>query len=518
MQVDERGPSEVRRPPGIAPDPHWSAVLLLGALGTALLGQGAYYPRAQVWVAVLLVAALIVLPGAHVLGLRGLGLRGLALRGLGLRGFGLRGLGPSAIGQHVHGPRVRRAHGFGSHPLGWALLDGRARSVVLPASGLAGWALVDAVLHSRPGTAVPYLVLLAGILAVFLGCSRLTAAARELVLTGLVGCGVLIALLGWLGVALHLMRWTWQGQDLWRASSTLTYPNATAVVLAMLALMVLALLTESPRSTSLVLGATVLLTGLAATLSRAGLLALLVGVLVLAVTRGPVAVTRAARAPVLGAAVAALGLVPTMTAADPRPAPAAIALAAGLAVGAGGATLRWNPAVVGGLVLLAAIVGVQGRSALTAITGARLTADDPERAASFSAALRVFGEHRLIGAGPSLPSLTWASRDGTRIYRYAHNEYLQVLAELGIVGGLLLAALLAGVLRRLGRRCRSGGAVNAGALAAITALAVHAGFDFVWHIPAIPLLAAALVGLASPEKHPAGNTQPTGETSRKENR
>lgn len=482
MQADESTPVELRRPARSAPDPHWSAALLLGALCAALLAQGAYYLRAQVWVAVLLVAGLVMLPGARVLG--------------------------PQVSKGLLTPRQS----------GWRLLDGRLRSVTLPALGLAGWALVDATLHSQPRTAIPYLGLLAGVLAAFVGCRRLTAAARELVLTGLVGCGVLVALLGWLGLALHLPRWTWQGQGLWRASSTLTYPNATAVVLAMLALVVLGCLIESPRSTWLILSATVLLAGLAATLSRAGLLAMAVGVLVLAATRGPAALTRAGRAPVLGAAVAALGLVPTMTAADPRPAPAVIALAAGLAISVGAAALRWNPALVGGLAVLAAILCLSGRGGIAAITGARLTVDDPERAASFSAALRVFGEHRLIGAGPSLPTLTWAPGDGTRIYRYAHNEYLQVLAELGIVGGLLLAALLAGVLRQLGRRCRTGGAVTAGALAAITALAVHAGFDFVWHIPAIPLLAAALVGLASPEEHPAGNTQPTGETSRKENR
>lgn len=378
--------------------------------------------------------------------------------------------------------------------------------------------MIDAALHVQPRTAIAYLVLLVGVVAVFLGCRWLDGAARDLVLAGLVSCGVLLALLGWLGLALHLPRWTWQGQGLWRSSSTLTYPNATAVVLAMLALVVLACLTESPRSMRLVLSATVLLAGLVATLSRAGLLGLAVGVLVLAAARGPAAVARAGRGPALGAAVAALGLVPTMTAATPRPGPALVALVGGVAISAGAAALRWNRWVVGGFALLALALCVPGLSGITAITGARLTVDDPERAASFRAALRIFGEHRLIGAGPSLPALTWDPGHGTRIYRYAHNEYLQVLAELGIVGGLLLAALLASVLRRLGQRCRSGGAVSAGALAAVTALAVHAGFDFVWHIPAIPLLAAALVGLASPEEHPAGNTQPTGETSRKENR
>ena len=193
-----------------------------------------------------------------------------------------------------------------------------------------------------------------------------------------------------------------------------------------------------------------------------------------------------------------------------------LALAAGLALSAGAVRVRWNRAPVSGLVLLALGLSLPVRAGVSAITGVRLTVDDPERAASFSAALQVFDQHRLIGAGPSLPTLTWASGTGSSVYRYAHNEYLQVLAELGIVGGLLLATLLASVLRRLWQRRRTGGAVSAGALAAISALTLHAGFDFVWHIPAIPLLAAALVGLASPES-PAGRiTQSAGETSRKE--
>jgi hypothetical protein len=486
----ESGSVSVREPSRNIPQGHISAALLLGALSAALLAQGAYYPRAQVWVVVLVAAALLLLPRAG-------------------------SLRAGAADSRAPGSRAPGSRGLGSQLAD--LLTGTA-SVAVPALGLAGWALADAALHAQLRTALPYLVLLAGVLAVLFGCSRLDAAARDLVLTGLVSCGVLLAVVGWLGVALHLPRWTWQGQGLWRASSTLTYPNATAVVLAMLTLVVLARLTDSPPSVRLGLGATVLLVGLAATLSRAGLLALAVGVLVLAAARGPAAVARAGRAAALGAAVATLGLIPAMTGATSRPGPAILALAGGLAVSAGAAVLRWNRGVAGGFALLALLLCLPRWSGIVAITGVRLTVDDPERAASFRAASGIFGEHRLIGAGPSLSTLTWSPGQDTRIYRYAHNEYLQVLAELGIVGGLLLAALLVSTLRLLGRRCRSGGAVSAGALAAVTALAVHAGFDFVWHIPAIPLLAAALVGLASPAHQPAGNTQPTGETSRKENR
>lgn len=478
MSVPAPARMSVPAPARIALNPQWGAPLLLAALSVSLVAQGAFYSWVQLWVAALLAVALLALPG-------------------------------------------------------WRRLAPADRPVTLALAGLAGWTVIDAALHHDPRAAVPYLALLTGVLTVFLACRRLDAGARDLVLTGLVCCGVLIALLGWLGLALHWQRWTWQGQGLWRASSTLTYPNATAVVLAMLALVTLACLTGTQRPIRLALGTTVLLTGLVATLSRAGLMAVAVGLLVLAVVRGPRTLARAGGGPVLGAMVASFGLVPAMTASGPKPLPAVIALAAGLAISAGATALlhsrfsgharssghgmlRFRPVALSVLGLLALGLGVRGWTGLTAITSARLTVDDPERAASFHAALQVFQQHWLIGAGPSLPSLTWAPGAGSRVYRYAHNEYLQVLAELGIVGGLLLATLLATLLRRLYQRRRTGGAVSAGALAAITALALHAGFDFVWHIPAIPLMAAALVGLASPEP-PAGRiTHTAGETSRKE--
>ena len=40
--------------------------------------------------------------------------------------------------------------------------------------------------------------------------------------------------------------------------------------------------------------------------------------------------------------------------------------------------------------------------------------------------------------------------------------------------------------------------VWAGLLAGLLALGVHSAFDFLWHVPAIPLLAALLIGLTTP--------------------
>ncbi|MGH3019910.1 MAG: hypothetical protein ACRDNR_07095, partial [Gaiellaceae bacterium] len=83
------------------------------------------------------------------------------------------------------------------------------------------------------------------------------------------------------------------------------------------------------------------------------------------------------------------------------------------------------------------------------------------------------------------------------VQQYIHNEYLQLLAELGAIGAVLLAALLAGVALLLWRNRPRGPATAlwAGVVAACAAGAVHAGFDFVWHVPAVPLTLAVLLGL-----------------------
>ena len=86
-----------------------------------------------------------------------------------------------------------------------------------------------------------------------------------------------------------------------------------------------------------------------------------------------------------------------------------------------------------------------------------------------------------------------------------HNEYLQVTAELGLVGLVLLAVLLVAITRLLWRARPTGhaSATWAGVVAATAAFAVHSGFDFVWHLPAIVLTVTLLVGLVLPAPDPA---------------
>jgi glucose dehydrogenase len=67
------------------------------------------------------------------------------------------------------------------------------------------------------------------------------------------------------------------------------------------------------------------------------------------------------------------------------------------------------------------------------------------------------------------------------------------------VGLALLAVLLVSLARLLWRmRATAAGAVWAGVVAATAAFAVHSGFDFVWHLPAVVLTVCLLAGLMLP--------------------
>jgi O-antigen ligase len=84
---------------------------------------------------------------------------------------------------------------------------------------------------------------------------------------------------------------------------------------------------------------------------------------------------------------------------------------------------------------------------------------------------------------------------------YAHNEFLQTVDEAGVPGLILLLAGLGAVALAI-RRGRHVVGINAtvGGVAALVVLAAHSSFDFLWHVPLIPLTAAVIVGtlLAEP--------------------
>ena len=89
----------------------------------------------------------------------------------------------------------------------------------------------------------------------------------------------------------------------------------------------------------------------------------------------------------------------------------------------------------------------------------------------------------------------------------AHSLYLQTLAELGIVGLVLLLIALLGILVLLAARIRGPDRAAYGALfAAALAWAVHNGFDWDWQMPAVTvwLFAAGGLALGRPRRGGAG--------------
>jgi hypothetical protein len=144
----------------------------------------------------------------------------------------------------------------------WPLTRREARLLLAPALALGGWALLDVVLLGVPvGPAAQVALLLLVVMAVPLVCRRLSPADRRTLLTGLVVVGLLVAATGWLGVLGRIDRWAWEGDGIWRAASTLSYPNAAAAVLVPLVMVVLARLVDAPGSVPLTLAGTGLLVG-----------------------------------------------------------------------------------------------------------------------------------------------------------------------------------------------------------------------------------------------------------------
>lgn len=105
---------------------------------------------------------------------------------------------------------------------------------------------------------------------------------------------------------------------------------------------------------------------------------------------------------------------------------------------------------------------------------------------------------RVLGVGAGVYQTEWSryrplAVPGTD----GHSLYLEVLAELGVVGFALLVLTLAVMLGRLAYLARGPDrALYAGVLAAGVAWSCHAGIDWDWEMPAVTLPFFALGGLA----------------------
>jgi O-antigen ligase len=372
-------------------------------------------------------------------------------------------------------------------------------------AALAGWAVVSAALAGTMVGARATVAMLVGVAMALVICRRSTPAQRDTLAGAAVAIGVLAAATGWIGVAWRHTPWALPDQGLWRAATTFSYANAAAGLLVPLALLASAQRVARPRSQPLAMAGCLLLVGVGATLSRGGAVALTIGLAMLAWLLGPVRLIRAVGPCAVGATIALLGLAPSMPAGRPPQTALAVgALLVGLLVAVAMTILsgRAVTVVVLSLAVMAAVLLPHVLAgAPSAILDSRVSVASSDRVQAARAALRLVERRPLTGAGPGQATLYWVGPDGRALtIQYVHNEYLQILAELGTIGLVLLLLLLAGVARMVwrGRDLVGTPATWAGIVAGLFALAVHSGLDFLWHLPAIPLTGAVLAGLTVP--------------------
>ena len=428
-----------------------TAALLIGAIAAAALQQGGFFARGQVAVAALLAAAFV-----------------------------------SAL------PLERSSE--------------RALGLAFLAGGLAvAWALLRAIPSGSLSTATGEGFLLVALAAVVVLARRLDEPGRRLAVGGLLGVGVVIAATAWIGVVWRVTPWALTSEGLWRGASTITYANAAGCVLAALALTCLALLGTGRGTLRLAPVLTLLLIGLATTLSRAAALAFLVGLVALVLLRGTI-VLRSLVGPLSGAALASFSLLPSMPVSnDPRPLLAFAGLVLGIALAVVVAATGRRGAVMAVLaVLVLTVVGLTRPEisgplgpASERLSASRLVIGSPARARLHETAFGLIAHDPVAGVGPGRFARESTTHGRLRVQEYVHDEYAQLLVEQGAVGAVFAVALAFAVVRLLwkGRVDAPSPLLWAGCVAGFVAVAVHAGFDFVWHVPLVLLCLALLLGL-----------------------
>ena len=118
---------------------------------------------------------------------------------------------------------------------------------------------------------------------------------------------------------------------------------------------------------------------------------------------------------------------------------------------------------------------------------------------------RIFLDHPVLGTGLGTIQMVFPPYDSLydgRVVNHSHNDYLEVLAETGILGGLccawFLTVLLLESLKGLENLQTSfNSALNLSGLIGCSGLLVHSLVDFNLHIPANALLFFVAAHLAT---------------------
>lgn len=116
-------------------------------------------------------------------------------------------------------------------------------------------------------------------------------------------------------------------------------------------------------------------------------------------------------------------------------------------------------------------------------------------------ALDAFEQAPVAGNGAGTYALLWArDRPTERAVSDGHSLPLEVAAELGLIGVVLIACALVTMLAALGRRAWRDGPAFAVVAAVVVMWTLHTGIDWGWEMPVVtvPVLALAGVAMARP--------------------
>ncbi|MBI4470573.1 MAG: O-antigen ligase family protein [Acidobacteria bacterium] len=130
------------------------------------------------------------------------------------------------------------------------------------------------------------------------------------------------------------------------------------------------------------------------------------------------------------------------------------------------------------------------------------TAEHHGRVEIMKATLRMLIDHPLLGVGLGVHPILYTFYDpspGLKIVNAAHNDYLQLLAETGLVGGGLLALFLLGLYRLMQSALRSSAALHwsiaLGAGSGVFGMLVHSLIDFHLQSPGTAMLFMVLIAV-----------------------
>jgi hypothetical protein len=153
-------------------------------------------------------------------------------------------------------------------------------------------------------------------------------------------------------------------------------------------------------------------------------------------------------------------------------------------------------AVIGAGLALAIVLGAKETSGLPSGTSAaRFTTLSSDRYDYWRVALDAFAKQPVHGVGAGGWAVEWLRFRREQAYAVdAHSLPLQTLAELGLIGIVALAAMLAGVIDAARQALARARPLAAGPVAALVVYLAHSPLDWDWQLPALTLVAVALAG------------------------